>query len=135
MTTKEEIQNFFAREFPGSKLEIESIGNRKARVKVPVTTKDLRPGGTVSGPFMMTLADATLYTTILGELGPVAMAVTTNLNINFLNKPSADRDVIGECHLLKVGSKLVVGEVYLYSEGEAEPIAHAVGTYSLPVVK
>ncbi len=69
---------------------------------------------------------------ILGEVGIVPLAVTTGLNINFLRKPSAQRDVIGVCRLIKVGKVLVVGEVNLYSEGDDEPVAHAVGTYSIP---
>jgi len=93
---------------------------------------ELRPGGTVSGPVMMALADVSLYVAILHEIGIVALAVTTSLNINFLRKPSADRDLIGECRLIKVGKALVVGDVHLYSEGDHRPVAHAVGTYSIP---
>ena len=58
--------------------------------------------------------------------------MTTGFNINFLRRPSADRDIIGICNLIKVGKVLVVGEVNLYSEGDEKPVAHAVGTYSIP---
>jgi len=135
MATKEEIQEFFDREFPDSNIYIECIESRRADIRMPVTKKDLRPGGTVSGPFMMAVADVAIYATIFGELGLVALAVTTSLNINFLSKPSASADILASCHLLKVGRKLVVGEVTLYSEGVSEPIAHAVGTYSIPPIK
>ena len=81
---------------------------------------------------MMTMCDTALYVTILGELGLVALAVTTNLNINFLHRPAANVDVIAECRLIKVGKKLVVGDVTLYSDGFDQPIAHATGTYALP---
>ena len=81
---------------------------------------------------MMSLTDSALYVAILGELGLVALAVTTSLNFNFLRKPRADLDVIADCKLLKIGRKLVVGEVTLYSEGDDRPIAHAVGSYALP---
>lgn len=133
--TKESLKEFFNREWPENKLIIESIGERKACIRMPVGSGDLRPGKTVSGPFMMSTIDTALYVAILGELGLVALAVTTNLNINFLRRPRPDADVLAECHLIKVGKGLIVGEVSLYSEGDDRPIAHGVGTYSLPKVK
>ena len=86
----------------------------------------------MSGPTLMGLADAALYVAILGEIGLVALAVTTNLNINFLRKPLADRALLAECRLIKLGKVLAVGEVTLYSEGQEEPVAHVTGTYSIP---
>jgi acyl-coenzyme A thioesterase PaaI-like protein len=73
-----------------------------------------------------------LYVAVLGEIGIVPLAVTTSLTINFLRKPAAGRDVIAECTLLKVGRVLAVGEVSIFSQGDPEPVAHAVGTYSIP---
>jgi acyl-coenzyme A thioesterase PaaI-like protein len=81
---------------------------------------------------MMVLADTALYVAILGEIGIVPLAVTTSLTINFLRKPAADKDIVGVCRLMKLGKSLAVGEVAIYSEGEAEPVAHVVGTYSIP---
>lgn len=130
--TKETIIAFFDNEFPNNSLHIESVGGKKARLRRVPTQADLRPGNTVSGPFMMSLVDTALYVAIMGELGLVALAVTTSLNFNFLRKPVANADVIAECALLKVGRTLVIGEVTLYSDGDDRPIAHAVGTYSLP---
>ena len=132
MSELSKIQAFFEQEFPDSGLVIESITEKGAILKRAVTSKDLRPGGTVSGPFMMTLADAALYAAIFGELGLITLAVTTSFSINFLNKPAAEHSILAECKLLKVGRQLVVGEVTLYSEGSLAPIAHAVGTYSIP---
>ena len=132
MVTKDEVQDFFEREFDGSKLIVESVGNQKSSLRRLVTKQDLRPGGTVSGPFMMALADAALYAAIFGELGITAMAVTTNMNINFLQKPEATSDLLAKCTLLKVGKALVVGEVSIFSEGKGNPVAHAVGTFSIP---
>jgi len=132
MPTKEEITEFLQREFPQFTYEIESVGERTAVIRHHTSEIDLRPGGTVSGPTLFGLADAGLYVAILAELGIIALAVTTNVSINFLRKPSADKDVIARCKLIKVGKTLVVGEVNLYSDGDAEPIAHAVGTYSIP---
>ncbi len=119
-------------EFPQSKCMVEAIGKRSAVVRHKVGKDELRPGGTVSGPVMMALADTALYVAILGEIGIVPLTVTTSLNFNFLRKPSPDRDVIGVCKLLKVGKALAVGEVTIFSEGSDDPVAHAVGTYSIP---
>lgn len=135
MLSKEEITAFLKEEFPQAKCTIEAAGNRGATVKYPVGFGDLRPGGTVSGPVLMTVADLALYVAILGEIGLVPLAVTTNLTINFLRKPSSERDIIGECSLIKVGKRLIVGEVSLYSEGVEEPVAHVVGTYAVPTVQ
>ena len=130
--TKEQMQQFFADEFPQAEFTIDELGYRSATIRKHIEFKHLRPGGTVSGPVMMELADAALYVTILNEIGLVALAVTTNLNINFLNKPESEKDLIAECKLIKVGKALIIGDVYLYSEGKEDPVAHAVGTYSVP---
>ena len=132
MPSQIEIAAFLAREFPQTKCTVESVGQMAATVKHEIGPGELRPGGTVSGPVLMTVADVALYVAILGEIGIVPLAVTTNLAINFLRKPTADRAIIGVCQLMKVGKSLAVGEVALYSEGVDEPVAHVVGTYSIP---
>lgn len=132
MASKEEIAAFIAAEFPQTKCLVERVGDGGATVWHPVGHDELRPGGTVSGPVLMSVADVALYVAILGEIGMVAMAVTTSLTANFLRKPAADRNIVGVCKLIKVGKSLVVGEVYLYSEGSEDAVAHVVGTYSLP---
>ncbi len=93
----------------------------------------LRPGGTVAGPIMMGLADAAVYALVLSRIGPVELAVTTQLSINFLRKP-APGDVLARASMLKLGQRLAVGEVVLYSEdmGITQPVAHATATYSIP---
>ena len=135
MTIKEEIADFIARDFPQCSSTIETVGDRSATVRHRIGHDELRPGGTVSGPVMMEVADIALYVAILGEIGIVPLAVTTGMNINFLRKPSAERDIIGVCHLMKVGKALVIGEVNLYSDGDEQRVAHAVGTYSIPPAK
>ena len=132
MTTKAEIIDFLRREFPQNKCLVEDIGNRSATVTHHVDTDHLRPGDTVSGPLLMTVADVAIYVAILGTIGIVPLAVTTSLTINFLRKPAAGKPIVGVCRLLKVGRTLVVGEVSLYSQGNEEVVAHAVGTYSIP---
>ncbi|MDQ9009232.1 PaaI family thioesterase [Acinetobacter gerneri] len=133
-STKSEIIHFLQKEFPQSleKCEIEEVTEKGATVLYHVGASDLRPGGTISGPTMMTLADYALYIAILGEIGIVGLTVTTNLSINFLQKPVANQDIRGVCHLMKVGKVLIVGDVWLYSVGMEQPIAHVVGTYSIP---
>jgi len=128
-----ELTAFLVAEFPQNRCTLEEVDEDGSVVVAhPVGATELRPGGTVSGPVMMTLADVALYIAILARIGIVPLAVTTNLSINFLRKPRADRRVVARCRLLKLGKALAVGEVYLYSEGEDEPVAHATGTYSIP---
>jgi len=132
MVTQAELAAFLRKEFPQNKCTIEKVGNQSATIRHVVGETELRPGGTVSGPVMMTVADVALYIALLGEIGIVPLAVTTSLNINFLRKPSATRDIIGVCKMIKVGRTLAVGEVHLFSEGSDDAVAHAVGTYAIP---
>ena len=132
MPSKAEIVDFLAREFPQSKCVVEEVGHRSATVSHPIGPAQLRPGDTVSGPLLMTVADVGLYVAILGTIGLVPLAVTTSLTINFLRKPSSRNPIVGVCRLMKVGRILVVGEVALYSDRNEEMVAHAVGTYSIP---
>jgi uncharacterized protein (TIGR00369 family) len=115
----------------GSANVIEDAWHGGCRVRRKFSEKSLRPGGTISGPTMMGLTDFAMYVAVLASIGPVPLAVTTNLNINFLRKP-ARRDLIAECRLIKLGKRLAVGDVQIYSEGEDEMVAHATSTYSIP---
>ncbi len=130
--TTDQMRDFFATEFPQSDAIIEEVGDASARVRQAVSERHLRPGGTVSGPVLMALADSAMYAALLWQIGPVALAVTTSLNINFMRKPAAGQDVIAECRLLKLGKRLAVGEVTIRSAGGPEPVAHATLTYSIP---
>jgi uncharacterized protein (TIGR00369 family) len=134
--TAEQVEAFLDREFPqihagGRIYAVEAVGPLTARLRMTYDERNLRPGGTLSGPSMMALADLALYVAILAQIGPVALAVTTNLSFNFLRKPLA-RDLIAECRLLKLGKRLAVGEVLLRSDGQAAIACHATGTYSIP---
>jgi acyl-coenzyme A thioesterase PaaI-like protein len=132
MATLAEVADFIAREFPQTKCVVREVGGRRAVVAHHVGPDELRPGGTVSGPVLMGVADAALYVAILGEIGIVPLTVTTSLTINFLRRPSGHRDIVGVCKLMKLGRTLAVGEVWLYSDGEDYPVAHVVGTYAIP---
>lgn len=132
MPSHAEITAFLAAEFPQNMCSVEAVVSGGATVRKAIGMADLRPGGTVSGPVLMAVADVALYVAILGEIGIVPLTVTTQLSINFMRKPASDRDIIGVCKLLKLGKTLAVGEVSLYSEGLPDMVAHAVGTYAIP---
>jgi uncharacterized protein (TIGR00369 family) len=132
----EQVTELLAREFSqlvslGSSSIIEDAWHGGSRVRRKFKPKSLRPGGTISGPTMMGLADFAMYVAVLASVGPVPLAVTTNLNINFLRRP-AQKDLIAECKLIKLGKRLAVGDVQIYSDGEDEMVAHATLTYSIP---
>ena len=132
---EEEIQNLINTEFPESSLIIENCSFKNAKIRLEVNNTHLRPGNTVSGPSIMFLADMAMYAAILTSLGKVFLAVTTNFNINFLKKPEPNKNLIGESTLMKIGKRLVVGEVKIHSQGDSEPVAHATCTYSIPPKK
>ncbi|MCW5699822.1 MAG: PaaI family thioesterase [Rhodospirillales bacterium] len=115
-------------------MHADEIGRGVARMRLPYRASMLRPGGTIAGPMMMALADACMYAVVLSLIGPVKLSVTTNFSIHFLFRPSPD-DLLAEGRLLKLGKRLVVMEVTIHSEGHAEPVAHATGTYSVPPPK
>lgn len=132
--TVEDFNALMADEMPWaveSGMTLEVIGADHATMRLPFDDAMLRPGGTVSGPAMMALADATMYAVVLGAIGIVKLAVTTSFNINFLHRPTP-ADLMAEGRLLKLGKRLAVIEVTLHSDGHDEPVAHATGTYSIP---
>ena len=134
--TAAELEAFLAKEFPQvfhgrSGLTIEDTWHGGGRVRQTFSAQWIRPGGTISGPTMMALTDFAMYVGVLASVGPVPLAVTTNLNINFLRRPAA-RDLIAECRMLKLGKRLAVGEVIIRSDGDDDPVAHATSTYSIP---
>ena len=114
-------------------LSVEEIGAGTCRVRMPAKDEFLRPGGTVSGPALMSLADYAMYVAVLSAIGRVELAVTINLTANFLRRPRPGA-IIGDCRLIKLGKRLAYGEVALFSEGEEEagPVAHVTATYSIP---
>ncbi len=132
MSSKEEIDRFMRQAFSNIQFTIETASPLSATIRRPVTQDDTRPGGTVSGPTLMALADTALYVAIHATAGICPNAVTSNLNINFLRRPRADRALVAVCKLMKMGRTLAVGEVSIFSEGEDAPVAHVVGTYALP---
>lgn len=134
--TVEEIDQLCRRELPWAvdmNFRIVELERGACRVRLPYEARYVRPGGTVSGPAMMSLADFAMYVAVLSAIGPVELAVTINFSINFLRRPQP-ADLLAHARLLKLGKRLAVGEVALYSEGEDEaaPVAHVTSTYSIP---
>ena len=135
--TVPELETFLRSEFPqafsGDDILIEAADGASCRLRQRYSERMLRPGGTISGPTLMALADFAMYVVLLSAIGPVGLAVTTNLNINFLRKGAPGQDVLAEARLLKLGKRLAVGEVSLLSASSPDPIAHVTATYSIPV--
>ena len=131
--TSEELRRFIETEFPQAPagITVDSVNDTTIRIRQKTLDQHLRPGGTVSGPTLMAMVDFGFYLLLLSRLGPVAMAVTTNLNINFMRKPDPGH-LVGEGRLLKLGKTLAVGDFTIWNEGEKDPVAHATVTYSIP---
>jgi uncharacterized protein (TIGR00369 family) len=131
--TAEELRRFVEAEFPQAPpgISVESVDDTTIRVRQKTLDQHLRPGGTISGPTLMAMVDFGFYLLLLSRLGPVALAVTTNLNINFMRKPDPGH-LVGEGRLLKLGKTLAVGDFMIWNEGEKDPVAHATVTYSIP---
>jgi uncharacterized protein (TIGR00369 family) len=132
----EALDRFLTAEFsqayhPESGLVIEETWHGGALVRQRYRDDLIRPGGTISGPTMMMLADFAMYCAVLAAIGPVPLAVTINFSINFLRRP-AQRDILAEAKLMKLGKRLAVGEVTIRSDGEEEAVAHVTATYSIP---
>ncbi|HML07105.1 MAG TPA: PaaI family thioesterase [Xanthobacteraceae bacterium] len=134
--TVEELERRLGAEFPTmfnprSGYSIEEVWHGGCRVRKRFDSRSLRPGGTIAGTTLMTLADFSMYVAVLAAIGWVPSAVTSNLNINFLKKP-APQDLLAQVRLMRIGKRLAVGEIDIRSEGEEELVAHATSTYSIP---
>ena len=128
-----EVTSFLNEVFPGvmQSFVIEELEPMSARGRMPFNEGRLRPGGTISGPSLMTLADTATWVALLGMIGREPLSVTSHLDIDFLRKPAA-ADVVGVATLHKVGRKLAVGDVLMYSDGESQPCARSSVTYAIP---
>jgi uncharacterized protein (TIGR00369 family) len=128
-----EITEFLNEVFPGAMdaMVIEDVKPNAARVRMLYAPNRLRPGGTISGPSLMALADTAMWVALLGMIGRVPLSVTSHLDIDFLRKP-APADVIGHARLLKLGKRLAVGDVLMYSDTEDVPCARSSVTYAIP---
>ena len=131
---REGLAEFLIRSFPqvAGDFVIDAVSEESLVLRMPVAERHLRPGATVSGPTMFALADVAVYLLLLARIGPEALAVTTSASIDFLRKPAPGRDLLAECHLLKLGRVLAVGDALIRAEGDPAPVARATLTYSIP---
>ncbi|HWW45754.1 MAG TPA: PaaI family thioesterase [Acidimicrobiia bacterium] len=129
----QQVTEYLDEVWPGvtSSMTIEEVADRRARLRMHVGENGLRPGGIVSGPVLMSLADSAVWAAIIGVLGDAAMAVTVSLTIHFL-RPAPPGDVVAEAQLHRVGRRLATGDVLVYADGQDEPVALATVTYALP---
>ena len=131
-----ELERFLREEFPqafsAGDISIESADGQTCLLRQCFSERMLRPGGIVSGPTLMALADYAMYAVLLSAIGPIGLAVTTSLNINFLRQGKPGQDVLAAARLMKLGKRLAVGEVDLLSGSSPDPIAHVTATYSIP---
>ena len=129
------LSEFLERSFPqvSGEFDIRILEENYLEVALKVQGKHLRPGGTVSGPSMFTLADVSAYLNVLSMIGPKALAVTTNCGIDFMRRPLANRDLIAKSQIIKLGRSLAVTQCLIYSIGDPMPVARANLTYSLPL--
>ena len=129
----EQIEQFLDEVFPQRMGHIERAGDMCATLRLQITDAHLRPGPRVSGPTLMGLADVALYVAILAEIGPEPMAVTSDLNCHFLRAAGGDHDIIAQAKLIKLGRRLAVGEVQIFSAAdETRPVLHVTASYALP---
>ncbi len=131
--TATEVRDFLEEIWPGSTeaYEIEAVGEGTARLRMLFTPARLRPGGIVSGPALMSLADCAVWVALLGEIGREAMTMTVSLNINFL-RPAPPADVLADVRLHKVGKRLATGDVLMFTDRDPDPVAQATVTYAMP---
>lgn len=132
----EALNRFLETDFPqihtdGKVFEVMEVGPGTVVMRLAPNERHLRPGGTISGPTMFALADVTAYCVVLAHIGPVALAVTTNLNINFLRRPEPG-PLTCACRILKLGKRLAVVEASIHGEDPDDLVAHATATYSIP---
>lgn len=133
--TPDELNDFLARAFPGVALPMSVVTSSADEVELvqPFDDRQIRPGGTISGPTLMTLADTTAYVAVVAGMGPEFLAVTSHLAIDFLRKPPpAGLRAVGR--VLKRGRRQVLTLVDLFSEEGDVLVAHATVTYALPSV-
>ena len=136
--TANEVSAFWDRHFPqvkaGGDLDIVSVEGGQAVLRLTPNDRHLRPGGTVSGPALFTLADVGAYAVLLAHVGPEPLIVTANLCINFMRRAPV-APLLGRCRILKLGRRLAVVEIAIQAEADCNLVAQATGTYSLPPPK
>lgn len=129
MPSLQELQSFIDANLDQIEIRVESLGEREAQLICVVSADDIGHGNAVSGPAIMKMADTAFYLLLLAELGFDTPLAASSLNFSFLRKAPGDRNLRSHCRLLKVGRRLIVGEMTIYSEGDDRPVAQSTGTY------
>ena len=116
----------------GWTFEIEEMAPFAARVRLPLHPRNVRPGGTISGPAMFHLADYAIWVLIIGMTGKSGVdAVTSNLAMTYLRRPTAG-DLVAQARITKLGRRLTMADVEIHLPGQVEMVAHATATYAMP---
>jgi uncharacterized protein (TIGR00369 family) len=134
LVTAEEFREVLREGMPQAiEMGVDFVSMARGHVVLQMQTGDgaLRPGGTVSGPTLFALSDLAMYAAVMSAVGRVPLAVTTDATVHFLRKPRAGV-LLATAKLLKVGKRLVVGDVTVHGEGDDGAVMHAVMTYALP---
>lgn len=132
-----ELDEFLAAAFPASPptITVTEVTDGGVVMRLPVAPHHERPGGTMSGPAIMALADAAAWLATVSRIGPVALSVTSSLNIHFLRKPPL-ADLWADARLLRLGRRQSVSDVLLYSDDDGapagDPVAQATVVYAIP---
>ncbi|MEL6693814.1 MAG: PaaI family thioesterase [Pseudomonadota bacterium] len=134
VVTVEEVNAFYDSVFKGSgeQERVLEVRENYARVRQPIDPGNLRPGGYINGPTQMAIADSAAYIAIFTRIGITPMALTSNLNINFM-RPCIGTAVVAEAEVLKLGKTLAVIAVDVRAEGSDKLSSHAVVNYSIPI--
>jgi len=129
-----DVEAFLKREFPqvAEDYAIDELGPMTARLRMTPEDRHLRPGGTISGPTMFSLADCAVYLAIIAHVGEEALAVTTSASVDFMRKPPAGVPLVADVTLLKLGRSLAIGDVAIRADGRPPLVARATLTYSRP---
>jgi uncharacterized protein (TIGR00369 family) len=129
-----EVQKLIRVNLPESEtagLEVEAVGEGRARVRVPYHPRMLRPGDSMSGPALMAAADVAMYALLLAELGPVDLALTSNFNCHFLTR-ALPGDILAEARLLRLGRRVATLQVEVRTTARDDLAAQVTGSYVLP---
>ena len=132
--TAQEVEDLIHRGFASKTpfLKVEELQPGRVRARIPYRDSMLRPGNVLSGPALFTAADIAMYALVLSHVGPQLMAVTSNINMNFVSKAKPG-DILADARLLKLGRRNVVMEVSLYSSAAPDTlVTHVTGSYALP---
>lgn len=125
------MEQAFPQAQPGTRGHVVSAAPGHIRARMDPNEKALRPGGLISGPTQMGFADMAAYALVLAHIGPVAMAVTSALNYQFL-RPCRPGPLFADATMLRLGKRLAVMDVRIWTDDPDKPVGQANVTYAIP---